>query len=206
MEKIIDNLKILGFSENEAKVYLHLLKNPGDNGTQISKVLTISRSAIYSALESLEKKKIINLLPSDEDRKNYEVFKPNIFLMDKKNEFEMVLRYLENELSSMYEKYNKEQIHFITNQENYKYLVIDMLKNAKKEILISGSLDEFLTQNILSCKNEEVNLKVKEKNDNTLIILVDNQKVLIKDKENIIYTKNLSLVNIIRDKIEMENR
>lgn len=55
----IGKLMDIGFSENQAKVYIALLKNPGRSAGEISKELSVDRSFIYNILESLMKKGLV---------------------------------------------------------------------------------------------------------------------------------------------------
>ncbi len=52
IQKLID----IGFSENQAKVYVMLFKKPGRGAGEISKELSLDRSFVYNILESLIKK------------------------------------------------------------------------------------------------------------------------------------------------------
>jgi HTH-type transcriptional regulator, sugar sensing transcriptional regulator len=53
MEQILSLLKEIHFSENEAQIYLYLLKNPGQTVFQIAKDLHLSRSSIYATINSM---------------------------------------------------------------------------------------------------------------------------------------------------------
>src|SRR4030042_693719 len=59
----IDRLIDIGFSENQAKVYIALLKNPERSAGEISKELSIDRSFVYNILES-----------NKQNRSNFEIF------------------------------------------------------------------------------------------------------------------------------------
>lgn len=52
----IQKLIEIGFSENQAKVYVMLFKKPGINAGKISKELSLDRSFVYTLLNSLIKK------------------------------------------------------------------------------------------------------------------------------------------------------
>lgn len=61
MEQIIESLKTIYFSEQEAKIYLYLLENPGQTVFQISKNLHVSRSSIYPIIEKMKSDGILLL-------------------------------------------------------------------------------------------------------------------------------------------------
>jgi len=56
---IIENMKKLGFSEYESRVYLSLLTHYPVNGYTLSKNSGIPRSRIYEVLESLKAKQVV---------------------------------------------------------------------------------------------------------------------------------------------------
>ena len=50
---MIDELKFLGLTENEIKIYLSLLKNTRSSGSQIRRLTGIANSRVYSSLDNL---------------------------------------------------------------------------------------------------------------------------------------------------------
>lgn len=61
MEKTIELLKSIHFSEHEARIYVHLLKYPGQTVFQISKDLHIARSSIYTIIGQMYERGILIL-------------------------------------------------------------------------------------------------------------------------------------------------
>jgi len=55
----IQQLVDIGFTENQAKVYLSLFKKPGSGAGEISKKISLDRSFVYSIIESLIKKGLV---------------------------------------------------------------------------------------------------------------------------------------------------
>ena len=53
MKKMISHLEKLGFTRTECLVYIQLVKAGQSNGSQIAKLLNMSRSSVYSALNKL---------------------------------------------------------------------------------------------------------------------------------------------------------
>ena len=78
IENIIKHLEILNFSRIEAQVYVTLVKHSKLNGSQIAKILNLSRSSVYSALNSLYNKGIVFLLPGESNV--YKAQDPDILL------------------------------------------------------------------------------------------------------------------------------
>lgn len=61
---MIEALKVLGLTSNEAKIYLYLVQHPESNGYEISKNTGISRSIVYGILEKLRITGFIELIQS----------------------------------------------------------------------------------------------------------------------------------------------
>lgn len=200
---MIDKLKLIGFSEIEAMVYIHLLKNPGDNGTQISKKLGVSRSACYNSLIKLENENIIKLLPSDNDRKNYKVFNPNLMLDEKKKNFEKTIKDLEYELFNIYEKYAYEEVYNIERKDNYIYKVFDMIDNCETVLHIIGKIDIEEINKKLYEKENVIKIEIKSDN-NEFILLKDNIEIIIIDNNRAIYTKNNIIIKQISNRVKLE--
>lgn len=56
---MIEQLKLLGLTDNETKVYLSILKNGKISATKIKQLTSIANSRVYSAIDSLISKGII---------------------------------------------------------------------------------------------------------------------------------------------------
>ena len=59
MDEVLEKLRDLGFSGNEAKVYLSLVKKAPLTGYEVSKAANIQQARAYDALKSLEAKQIV---------------------------------------------------------------------------------------------------------------------------------------------------
>ncbi len=70
-----------GLTENQAYVYLELLKNPGQTAGRIAKELSIDRSFVYGILNSLIKKGLASTVIK-EDRKVFYASNPGNLLKD----------------------------------------------------------------------------------------------------------------------------
>ena len=77
MEDLIEKLKDIGLSGNEAKVYVALVKKYPLTGYEISKLANIQQARAYDALKSLETKQIV--LPSSTKPISYTPIKPKEF-------------------------------------------------------------------------------------------------------------------------------
>lgn len=63
-KSVESSLQDLGFTHNEAKIYLYLIQHPDSNGYEISKNTGISRSMVYGSLEKLRIDGYIDLTQS----------------------------------------------------------------------------------------------------------------------------------------------
>ncbi|WP_314010327.1 helix-turn-helix domain-containing protein [Pseudostreptobacillus hongkongensis] len=207
-DKDILRLKKLGFTEIESKIYLHLLKFPGENPTQIAKFLDISRSSSYNSIDNLEKQGIVKLLPAIDDRKNYKVINPIIFLELKRKELNDEIDNLKITLSSMYNEYNFEDIYNIDRIDNIRYIIIEILNNVENKIVTFGNINDEVIKNKLDYFIQEKGIEVLKFDSSEFILLVDDKDLVIIEEDNIMYTKNKMIINQInrRVKIEMEKK
>jgi sugar-specific transcriptional regulator TrmB len=53
MDEILKKIINIGLTKNEAKIFYHLLKNGGQTASELSKIIGINRSNIYSILSNL---------------------------------------------------------------------------------------------------------------------------------------------------------
>ncbi|MDD5192854.1 MAG: helix-turn-helix domain-containing protein [Candidatus Nanoarchaeia archaeon] len=169
----IQKLIEIGFSENQAKVYVMLFQKPGRSAGEISKELSLDRSFVYSIIDSLTKKGFIYSSPI----KNKKVFypeNPNKIIEDIK-EKETKAENLVSELL----KINKEE-KLSTNIEIYegkqalkKY--ISELINAKYFLTLGGggNLNLF---NILKYEHPHYFKQIKKIKLSGKIICSENNK------------------------------
>src|SRR3989338_7091720 len=70
-----EQLKELGLTDNEVKIYLLLLKQGALNPSQISQKLGLHRGYIYDALERMQEKEIVNSILKD-NKKHFQATNP----------------------------------------------------------------------------------------------------------------------------------
>lgn len=133
--QIIEKFKLLGFSDNEAKVYIELLKHPNQNGSQIAKELNITRPSAYLALDKLYKKGAVYLVSGNS--KDYVAKQPNSLLKDMQTQVNNAAKELMDDLEHLNEE-TKQDIYFnIEGEENIVQKAKEMIKSARKEIYIN---------------------------------------------------------------------
>lgn len=189
---LIEKLKKIGFTLAEAQIYIELLKNPGLNGTQISKLTELPRTTAYQALDSLSSKGIINLIPTQTDKRNYIPVNPKDIIYDIKKEYEAILANIGLELEMIYKPSNFFEVYNINGRLNLIYKMQDMISSAKSNILVVG-----LTELDLLPKTQ-INIQIED-SDSEFVVLVDDSEILIgsinENYANGIYTKNMYVVS-----------
>lgn len=159
MEDVIESLKELGFNTYEAKVYLALLKKYPATGYEVSQIADVPQSRAYDTLKALEKDKIVvatNLKPV-----TYTPIKPTELTQRFKRKINSTLEYLDKNLPSVKDDYT-EPILSIAGAANIREKIIEIIKNAKKEIYIEIWSHDFriMEPYFLDAYNRGVELKI----------------------------------------------
>jgi len=159
MEDLIEKLKDLGLSGNEAKVYIALVKKFPLTGYEISKIANIQQARAYDALNSLEAKGIV--LPSNSKPVAYTPIKPKELTKRYKRKINSTLDYLEKKLPTVKEN-SVEPIVPISGSFNAHEKIIELIQAAKKEIflLISSSDHKYFENVLIDAYNRGVEIKI----------------------------------------------
>lgn len=150
---MIEKLKYLGFTEYEAKVFIALLKGSLMAASEIADDAKIRRTDVYNILKSFVEKGYSNEIETNSILK-YELIDPDIILdklerrINTKRQKELdTLKETFNELKPLHrtkehesvKRVNIELIRGYNQHRETKFL--DLLKNAKKEILFMVKLE-----------------------------------------------------------------
>ncbi len=191
---IVEKLKKIGFTKTMALVYIELLKNPGLNGTQIYKILSVPRTSVYAALSQLEEEGIISLIPSETDMKNYTPIPPHMIVKNIQETYQKILSSIGLELEKIYRPESFSEVYNITGIDNIYYKINSIIENAKGKIIISGNIDEnrlLKTDIYIGRKNYE--------NEKEIYVLVDDKELVVAhfEKNHVagIYTKNSIIIS-----------
>ena len=138
---IISELQKFGFYKVEAEVYMEVLNTPMSNGTQISKKIDISRSAIYTALEKLCEKGYVYTVPTEEDKKNYMAMEPMEIIAELKEEWKNKAEFLEKEFLKIRNKKNETRFYQLYSEESLFLKVKEIINKAENEIYIGTNID-----------------------------------------------------------------
>jgi sugar-specific transcriptional regulator TrmB len=159
MDKIIEKLQNFNFTKIEAEVYVSLLKNGQLNGSQVSKLLGLSRTSVYSALDSLYEKGYVFMLSGEPTV--YKVQDPKLLVKNIKEEYLNSIDYLENTITKFKIYGGQEQFWNIKGYDNFINNTKRLLLTAENEVYISTNFE-------LQLFKEELNY-LREKNVRVII-------------------------------------
>lgn len=159
MDEVIESLKELGLNTYEAKVYVALLKKYPATGYEVSQIADVPQSRAYDTLKALEKDKIV--VATNAKPVTYTPIKPTELTKRFKRKVNSTIEFLDKNLPSVKEDYT-EPILSITGIANIREKVIEIVKNAKKEIYIEiWSQDfRFIEPYLLDAYNRGVEIKI----------------------------------------------
>lgn len=139
MDNLVTKLEKLNFTKTESKVYLSLLKHGDISGYQIGKELGLSRSSVYSALDTLYGKGAITLLPGD--AKVYSPRNPKNLIENIKKDFNNSVDELMDDLKNIEMKEANEGYKNIKGKKNIVSKMNEMIKKSTKEIYMNTDFD-----------------------------------------------------------------
>jgi len=209
---LLNALKNIGFTQQEAILYIHLCKHGALTGYEAAKLSGISRSNAYAGLSSLVDKgyayviegtpsKYVNV-PKEELIKNAERdFQENISIINERLEFEQ--KQLEPYIT-------------ITGEKNVINKLKNIICNAKQRIYISCDSDllELVENELLTALTNNLKVVILSTKDlNTTFehiyyptkihdsfkIIADTMEVLAGTFKQSIYSKNTTFVSLIRE-------
>ncbi|TCK92361.1 sugar-specific transcriptional regulator TrmB [Natranaerovirga hydrolytica] len=208
--ELLDAFKAIGFTKQETLIYLTLCEHGQLSGYEAAKLSGISRSNAYASLSSLVEKGggyIIEGQP-----KKYVATPTNELLVNSKRWFDKVFKIIESKVvfnKSQQEPYitiagydkivNKlENILLLTNSHlyfsaehsiiNQFYTILSKLAETKKVVLLSDK--KVSDSNIIFYETEK---------SSSVKLIVDTSTVITGTLEQCLYSKNATLIQIIRE-------
>ena len=156
MDELVLKLRLLGFTDNESKIFLALLKGRILSATEAAKSAKVTRTDVYTILKSFVDKGYCNEIETNSILK-YEMIDPEVILgkiqlnlereKEKKskafNDTFKVLKPLYNSKKEKASNSNIELIRGYNKQREVKFF--ELMKNAKKEILFMIRLELFIS-------------------------------------------------------------
>lgn len=178
-------LKELGLTDNEIKVYLVLLEHGVLNPTKLAERTGLHRSYIYDTLERLLDKGIINTVLVN-NKKHYQPVDPKAL----REIFELKLRQLDTilpQLSGLFASTKEEtRIELHRGKRVYRTLIKDLLANIKKnDVIYLLGVDENILETVEPIYLKQYFNIIKDKNVKEKIIIARGGKKL--DEEHLEY-------------------
>ncbi len=230
MDKLIENLKELGFNTYESKVYVALLKKHPATGYEISKIANIPQARTYDTLKALLEKKVI--ISTSNKPAEYSPINPKELTKQFKRKMLSTLEYLDSHLPEVREDYSEPVLN-LKGETNIKKKANEIIKSAQKEIYVEIWPQDFpeIEEELFKAydRNVEVrvvaygNLKpnfgliyehpfsknIENSLDGRMVILcVDNKEALMgkihsskPDATNVMWTKNTDVIFLIKELI-----
>lgn len=136
-QAILNQMKMLGFSEYESKAYLKLLVDYPLNGYALSKSSGIPRSRIYEVLKNLIDKQLV-FEEEEEKNKVYYPVDPETFIKRQKAHYEGIFSEISQFATRIYkEQKQDDRLVIIKGRQNIIGFLKTLIKGAEKRIAIS---------------------------------------------------------------------
>jgi len=159
MDEFIESLKELGLNSYESKVYLALLKKYPATGYEVSRIASIPQARAYDTLKSLELDKIV--MASNTKPITYTPIKPGELTKRFRRKITSTLDFLDKNLPQVKDDYT-EPILSVSGSANIRAKIIEIIRNAQKEIYIEiWSQDfKFIEHSLLEAYDRGVEIKI----------------------------------------------
>lgn len=133
----INSLIDCGFTQNQAKVYVLLLRNPGRSAGQIAKDISIDRSFVYNILQSLTKRGLV-YLSMQKNKKIFFAEEPKKILEDLDSQTNKA-KSVVNELQKLkQERQKKSHIEIYEGKQALKKYLFEMINSSQFQTLGGG--------------------------------------------------------------------
>lgn len=228
--EILTGLTRMGFTEYEAKVYLALLHESPATGYQLSKKSGVPRSMVYEALGRLSMRGAV--MDTVEGRATlYRPIPPDVLLDRYEEDQRKMTSDLREGLGKLYAASDEDRVWSIAGRQSTLSYAAQMIRSAREEIYLVLTDDDLdvLHQDILEANERGISLNIlltgeadldfgsiahhppieseMQELTNTLMVVVDNAKVLIASTNQgtlATITGNRNLVLIAHQFIWME--
>lgn len=158
MQKCIEHLQSLGFSRNEAKVYLSLLRFYPVTGYQLSKQIGIRRSVVYDVLHRLIERGAV--YTNGEEPIKYVPVPYEKFLKTMEVNFLRSVESVKERLEQLYSAVSLEYIYHIKGGKNVFNESYHLIEQAEREILLELWLAQYETLKPALCNAEKRGVKI----------------------------------------------
>lgn len=152
MENLIQYLCNLHFTKLEAQIYITLLEGGELTGYQIAKKIHISRSSVYSVLDSMHERGILMLLPGEP--LVYKAENPDTLIPKLKRQYVENAELAQEKLKNISKESSQEQYFNIKGFDNVIAKARELLLQAEKEVYMNTDFSLHLFEKEFKILNE----------------------------------------------------
>jgi HTH-type transcriptional regulator, sugar sensing transcriptional regulator len=138
-EQLIHDLEVLNFSRLEAQIYVTLITHDKLNGSQMAKLLNLSRSSVYAALNSLYHKGCVVMVPGESNL--YKAEDPDALIDKLTQEFLHSAESLKDELSKYRSAEAEHEYYNLRGRQNFILKTKELLMQAQREVYLNSTFD-----------------------------------------------------------------
>lgn len=144
-----EQLKELGLTDNEVRIYLLLLKHGMMNPTEISQKLGLHRGYIYDALERMQEKEVVNTIIED-NKKHFQATSPENLVELLKLRLETFKKIVPDLMKISKLKKEETKVELYRGKRVYRILLKDMISSLKKneEAYLIGIDEDILIKEV----------------------------------------------------------
>ena len=159
MADLVEKLKEIGLNTYEAKVYISLLKKYPATGYEVAKLANIPQSRTYDTLKVLEEKNIV--FSANTKPVTYTPIKPKQLTQRFQKKMNSTINFLDKHLPEVKDDYN-EPIITVTGKQNIQDKIVEVIRNAKREIYIEIWAQDFkiFEKDLLDAYNRNVEMRI----------------------------------------------
>jgi len=170
-------LKELGLTDNEVRIYLLLIKKGAMNPSEISEKLGLHRGYIYDTLERMQEKEAVNHILKN-NKKFFQATSPENLVELLKLKLENFKRIVPNLLSLAETPKEKTKVEVHKGKRVYRTLLKDITATAKKNdtILLTGVDEKTLLEKVEPIYLRQYFTIIKEKNIKEKVIMKKGNK------------------------------
>lgn len=139
MTDLIDKLLKFGFTKTEAHVYINLLKNGRSSGYKIAKEISLSRSTVYSSIDSLYNNG--HIFMCEGNTKEYEAKSPDLILSQIEKSTVEDIAILKRELTKIAFQEEKQFVYNVSGYDNLLQKAREIIDQANIEIYFNTDFD-----------------------------------------------------------------
>lgn len=195
----LDGLKRIGFTDNEAKVYLALLSHPGNTGYEVSRISGVPRAKVYEVLEGLTERGAVLVEPGEE-RSLYRALPYTALLGEYRRRSEGLLADLYRDLSKHVRPDSGPATAVLGGLPRALARGLELVAGAKQSLLVAGRPEELqslgpaladaerrgvtvavLSRGPVRLSLQEVYVQTSRKADQTLALVADHSRLLLVD-------------------------